>query len=88
MVLEDRLREYVEHVGNGGDPLAPAQPLGNDDHEVWVSWGGDDSGNTHLEIRVDEEQYGYFVNGKRAEHSWEGGVNVPDVTEWTDIREL
>ena len=87
MTLEDRLRDYVEHVGEGGDPYMPGHPLGDGEHEIWVSWRTD-NGTTHLEIRVDEELYGPFVNGKRIEPSWEGGINGPDVAEWEAVRRL
>ncbi|PSP73074.1 hypothetical protein BRC86_10385 [Halobacteriales archaeon QS_3_64_16] len=87
MTLEDRLLEYVAYVEAGGDPYAPAHPLGNGEHDVWVSWRTDD-GTTRLEIRVDDEHYGSFVDGKRIEPSWEGGVAGPEVTEWEDVRQL
>lgn len=87
MALEDRLRAYVEHVTEGGDPFAPDHPLGDADHEVWVSWRTD-HGTTRLEIAVDDEQYGCFVNGERVEPSWEGGVNGPAVAEWEAVRRL
>jgi hypothetical protein len=86
MGFEDRLRAYVEHVTAGGDPLAPAEPLGDADHEVWVSWRDDE--DIHVEIRVNDERYGYFVNGRRTEPSWEGGVDGPDVTQWNGVREF
>ena len=87
MSLEDRLREYVQHVSDGGDPHAPDHPLGNGDHEVWVSWRTD-NGVTCLEIHVDDERYGRFVDGQPAEPSWEGGVNGPDVAEWEAVQRL
>lgn len=87
MAIEERLCEYVEHVMEGGDPDAPDRPLGDGDHDVWVSWRTDD-GTTRLEIRVDDERYGCFVDGERTEPSWEGGVDGPDVTEWEGVRRL
>ena len=87
MALEDRLRAYVEHVADGGDPYTPEHPLGDDDREVWVSWRTD-NGTTCLEIHVDDEQYGRFINGQRADPSWEGGVNGPDVAKWEAVRQL
>ena len=40
------------------------------------------------EIRAAEKRQGYFVNGKRTDPSWEGGVVGPDVAEWQGVREL
>jgi hypothetical protein len=54
---------------------------------VWVSWRATDGGNIYLDIHVDE-RYGYFVNGKQVDLSWEGDVNGPDVAEWDEAREL
>jgi len=88
MTLEDRLRAYVEHLKDGGNPEAPGQPLSDDDHEVWVHWRGDGSEGTRLEIHVDDERYGCFVDGRRTDPSWEGGVDGPDVDEWETVREL
>jgi hypothetical protein len=39
----------------------------------------------HVEIRVNNERYGYFVNGRRTEPSWEGDVDGPDVTQWNGV---
>lgn len=88
MISEANLREYVEYVTDSGDPYAPGHPLEGSDQEVWVSWRIDGEGSTHLEIRVTGEWRGYFVDGKRVEPSWEGGVNVPDVSKWQAVRAL
>jgi hypothetical protein len=85
MAFEARLREYVDHVTEGGDPDMPDRPLSNNEREVWVSWRTDD-GTTRLEIRVDGERYGPFVDGRRIDSSWEGGVDGPDVAEWEAVR--
>lgn len=88
MSLEDRLREYVQHVSDGGDPYTPSHPLGNSDHEVWVSWRTE-RGDTRIEIAVDDERYGCFVNGEPVDPScWEGGVSGPAVDEWEAVRRL
>jgi hypothetical protein len=87
MAFEDRLREYVDHVTEDGDPDMPDRPLSNDEREVWVSWRTDD-GTTRLEIRVDGERYGPFVDGRRIDSSWEGGVDGPDAAEWEAVRRL
>jgi hypothetical protein len=88
MITDDRLREYVEYVTDGGDPCGPGHPLEDSEEDLWVSWRTDERGNTHLEIRATERREGYFVNGERTEPSWEGGVDGPDVAEWQGVREL
>ena len=86
--IEDRLHAYVEYVAEGGDPYAPDHPLTKGDQEVWVSWQIEPDGTTRLDIRVDDERYGQFVNGRQVASSWEGGVDGPDVGEWEAVRLL
>lgn len=88
MTIENRLRAYIEHVEEGGDPSAPGYPVADCEHEIWVSWRTDEDGSSRLEVRVDDERYGCFVDGRRVEPSWEGGVRVPDVDEWEGVRKL
>jgi hypothetical protein len=88
MSTDDRLQSYVDHVSDGGDPATlGTDGVETDDRDIWVSWRTDD-GHTRLEISVDGERYGYFVDGERATPSWEGGVSVPDVGEWEAVRQL
>ena len=88
MTLEERLREFVERVREGTDPFASDQRMSNFDETVWVSWRATDGGDIYLDIHVDDEPYGYFVNGKRIDPNWEGGVSGPDVAEWDEVRKL
>ena len=88
MTFEDQLRAYVKQVKEGGDPFTPKQPVSTHEQSVWVSWRAEGNGSTHLEIHVDEERYGYFVNGRRVESSWEGGVDGPNVTSWDTVRKV
>ena len=88
MTLEQRLHACVEAVRNGNDPFVPNRSVSNHDETVWVSWRNIDGGNTYLDIHVNDERYGYFVNGRRTDPSWEGGVDGPDVPEWDEVRKL
>jgi len=88
MTLEGRLHAYIKHMSSGGNPDAFAHLLEDVDYDIWVSRWTNEDGTTRLEIRVEDEQYGQFMNGRRVEPSWEGGINGPDVDEWEDIRKL
>jgi hypothetical protein len=88
MTLEDRLHAYIDHVDGGGDPYVPDHPIGDTDHEIWISWRTDEKGTILLRITVDGERYGWFMNGRQIKPSWEGGVAGPEVDKWEAVRKL